>query len=100
MTLETIPFDATEYLDTTEVQAELLADALKTGDANYIKIAIATVAKARGIADVAKLAGVSRQALYKALTPEGDPKLSTLLGIMRAFDVQLSASPGGHETAI
>ena len=98
MTLKTSPFDGAEYFDTPESQAELLADAFSTGDAGYIKIAISTIARARGMTDIAKNAGVSRQALYKALTPEGDPKLSTLLGIMRAFDMTFSALPVEHTT--
>ena len=96
MPLKTTPFDAAEYLDTPESQADLLADALSTGDAGYIKIAIATIARARGMTEIAKNAGVSRQALYKALTPEGDPKLSTLLGVMRAFDMTFTAKPTEH----
>jgi probable addiction module antidote protein len=93
MTLRTIPFDAAEYLDDAESQAELLADAFETGDATYIAHALGIVARARGMTSVAKDAGVTREALYKALSEKGDPRLSTLLGVTRALGLQLSAKP-------
>lgn len=93
MAIETVPFDASEFLGSVESQAELLADAFETGDATYIANALGAVARARGMSSIAKEAGVTREALYKALSEKGDPKLSTLLGVMRALGVQLSAKP-------
>jgi probable addiction module antidote protein len=89
--IETLPFDAAEYLDTPESQAELLADAFETGDAHYITVALGVVARARGMSSVASEAGVTREALYKALSETGDPRLSTLLGVMKALGLRLSA---------
>ena len=91
MTLETHPFDAAQFLDRPEAQAELLADAFETGDAGYITLALGTVARARGMTAIAKEAGVTREALYKALSEDGDPRLSTLLGVIKALGLQLSA---------
>jgi len=88
---ETLPFDAAEYLDTPKSQAELLADAFETGDAHYITVALGVVARARGMSSVANEAGVTREALYKALSETGDPRLSTLLGVMKALGLRLSA---------
>lgn len=93
MAIETFPFDPAEYLDTPEAQAELLADAFETGDANYIAHAIGVVARARGMTAIARDAGVTREALYKALSMKGDPRLSTLLGVMKALGLQLTAKP-------
>ena len=87
------PFDAAKYLETEEDFAELLSDALETGDAAYIANALGVVARARGMTQVAKDAGVTREALYKALSPTGDPKLSTLLGVMKALGVKFVAAP-------
>jgi len=93
MPLETTIFDAAEYLDTPEPQADLLADAFDSGDATYIAHALGVIARARGMTTVARDAGVTREALYKALSEKGDPKLSTLLGVMKALGVQLTAKP-------
>lgn len=93
MALELKPFDAAKYLDTEADHADLLADALETGDAAYIANALGVIARARGMTQVAKDAGVTREALYKALSPSGDPKLSTLLGVMRALGIKLGATP-------
>lgn len=93
MALHIKPFDAAKYLSTDEDQAELLADAFATGDQTYIANALGVVARAKGMSQVAREAGVTREALYKALSPTGDPKLSTLLGVMKALGVSLSATP-------
>jgi len=88
--METLPFDAAEYLGSPESQAELLADAFETQDAGYIAQALGVVARARGMTQIAKEAGVTREALYKALSPDGDPKLTTLLGVLKALGVELT----------
>jgi probable addiction module antidote protein len=67
---------------------------LETGNAGYIAAALGTVARARGMAKIARKAGVTRSSLYKALSPEGDPQLTTLLGVMKALGVKLTAQPG------
>jgi len=91
MPLELIPFDAAETLDTPEAQAAFLADVLSTGDAGFIAHAMGTLARAQNMTRVAQDAGVSRAALYKSLTEDGDPKLSTVLGVLSALGLRLSA---------
>ena len=93
MSPETIPFDAAELFPDILSQEKLISDALESGNAGYIAAALGTVARARGMAKIAKLAGVTRSSLYKALSPEGDPQLTTLLGVMKALGVKLSAQP-------
>lgn len=90
MPIKTTPFDAAEYIDDPESQAELLADAFETGNATYITHALGIIARARGMTSVAKEAGVTREALYKALSETGDPRLSTLLGVTKALGVTLT----------
>ncbi len=92
MAIETAPFDAAQYLTSPESQAELIADAFETGDATYIATALGTIARARGMTKVAKEAGVTREALYKALATGGGPRLTTLLGVMKALGVKLTAA--------
>ena len=91
-----LPFDAAEILDDPDSQAELLADAFETGNAAYIANALGVVARARGMTSVASEAGVTREALYKALSEDGDPRLSTLLGVVKALGLQLSTRPTPH----
>ncbi len=87
----TEPFDAARYLASSEAQAELLNDALTSGEAAYVAQALGVIARARGMTQVAREAGVTREALYKALSEDGDPRLTTLLGVARALGVTLSA---------
>ncbi|QND57552.1 addiction module antidote protein [Mesorhizobium huakuii] len=93
MAIETVPFDPAEHLGSAEGQAELLTDAFATGDPSYIANALGIIARARGMTAVAKEAGVTREALYKALRPDGDPRLSTLLGVTKALGVKITAEP-------
>ena len=93
MALKTTPFDVAEHLAAPEDQAFLIADAVETGDAAFIRHTLNTVARARGMTQIAREAGVTREALYKALGPDGDPRMSTLLGVFRALGVKLSADP-------
>jgi probable addiction module antidote protein len=88
---KTEPFDAARYLTSPASQEELLNDALASGDARYVAQALGVIARARGMSDVAREAGVTREALYRALSENGDPRLTTLLGVARALRVTLTA---------
>ena len=91
MATKTIEFDAAQHLSSLESQAELLTDALDSGDAGYIANALGVIARARGMTEVARSAGVTREALYKTLSTDGDPKLTTLLGVIKSLGFKLSA---------
>ena len=93
MTITTSLFDPAKYLTTPESQAYLLEDALAEGNPAYLADVLGIIARARGMTQVAKDAGVTREALYKALTPEGDPKLSTLFGVLKALGLKLTLTP-------
>jgi probable addiction module antidote protein len=93
MTIATLPFDPADYLGRPEAQEELIAEAFETGDAAFIANALGVVARARGMTEVAREAGVTREALYKALSSEGDPRLTTLLGVAKALGVKLTTKP-------
>ncbi|TPE44145.1 addiction module antidote protein [Amaricoccus solimangrovi] len=83
-------FDAAPYIDTPEAEAILLSDAFESGDATYIAHALGIVARARGLAQIARDAGISRPTLYAAISGEGDPKLSTLLALTHALGFKFS----------
>ena len=93
------PFDAAPYIDTPEAEAILLADAFESGDAAYIAHALGIVARARGMAKIARDAGISRPTLYAAIGGESDPKLSTLLALARALGVKLTVKAAADEAA-
>jgi len=88
---KTTRFDAAEYLTTPEAQAEFITAALETGDAAYVRDAVGVVARARGMAEIAKAAGLNRESLYRALGSAGNPEFSTMLRVLDALGIALTA---------
>lgn len=99
MTIKTKPFDAARYVTTAEAQAELLTDAFASRNGAHIAGALGVIARARGMTQVAKDAGVTREALYRALSKDGDPHLSTLLGVAKALGIRITVEPAELEKA-
>jgi probable addiction module antidote protein len=95
MAIETKPFDAAEYLETEEDIAGYLKEVFEEGDPALIASALGTVARARGISSIAKETGLTRETLYRALSPEGNPTLSTLAAVTKALGFRLSVEPRG-----
>lgn len=95
MTLATQPFDAAEFLDSPEMVAAYLDAALAEGDPALFAAALGDVAKARGMSEIARGAGVTREALYKALSETGDPRMSTLFGVIKALGLKVKLEPAG-----
>jgi probable addiction module antidote protein len=89
----TTKFDVTEFLDSDESVSAYISEALAIGDPSFIADAIGVVARAKGMTQIAKLAGLSRESLYKALSEHGNPELSTLLKVIKALGLELSALP-------
>lgn len=92
MATRTTAFDAARYLDTPEAQAEFLAAALETGDASFVARSLGAIARARGMSDIARETGLGRESLYKALGENGNPELSTVLRVVKALGLHLSAA--------
>jgi len=91
--VETKIFDPAEYLDDSASIAACLTDALESDDPAFVADALGVVARARGMSEVAREAGVSREILYRALSADGNPEFATILKVMRALGLQLSAAP-------
>lgn len=89
----TTRFDAAEYLDTAERQAAYITAALETGDLAFVRDALGIVARARGMAEIAKTADLNRESLYKALGESGNPGLATVLRVLQALGFTLTAHP-------
>ena len=86
-------FDITEYLDSEEAIAEYLSQVLEDGDNDEFIQAIGHIAKAKGMAQIAKDTGLGRESLYKAFRPNAKPRFDTVIKVMNAFKLQLSARP-------
>ena len=87
--LVTTPFDAAKYIRTPEAVIDLLNDALESGHAGYISKALGVAARSEGMTKIAGKTGVNRQALYTALSENGNPTLETLLKVMSALGIRL-----------
>lgn len=90
---KTKPFDPAEYLNDSESIAAYLSDALESEDTAFVADALGVVARARGMSEVAREAGVSRESLYRALSTDGNPEFATVLRVIRALGLRLSAAP-------
>jgi probable addiction module antidote protein len=90
MTTETIPWDPIDSLVSPEAELAYLEAAFEDGDPALIAAVIGDVARARGMAQIAKDAGLSRETMYKAFRREGNPTLETLSSVLKALGVKLS----------
>lgn len=90
MPLETTKFDVQDYLKTPEQQAAYIEAALEEGDASMIAAALGDVARARGVSEFARETGLSREAIYKAFKPGGNPTLDTLTKATKALGLKLT----------
>jgi probable addiction module antidote protein len=89
-----LPFDAARYLTDDAAIAEYITAVLETGDSDLLLLALGDVARARGMAQVAKDSGLGRESLYKALAPGAKPRFDTVLKVARALGVRLAAHVG------
>jgi len=86
------PFDMAEMLDSEQAIAEYLTVVLEENDPSALAEALGTVARARGMRQVAEASGIAREALYKALRPGAQPRFDTIQRVMAALGVKLRAS--------
>lgn len=89
--MKTKEFDEAEFLETDEDMAAYVTEALATGDAALITHALGTIARARGMTKIARETGLSRESLYRALSADGNPEFITVLKIMEALGLRLTA---------
>ena len=96
MTVETQKFDPANYLETPQDIAAYLEAVLEDGDEGLLKSALGTIARAKGMTALARDSDLTRAALYKAFSPKGDPKLSTLMRVFKALDLKISIEAVKH----
>ncbi len=93
MSKKLIPFDAADYLDNEEAISEYLTAVIEADDPDLLLAAIGDIAKARGMSQIARDAGLGRESLYKALTPGAKPRFDTVVKVLKALGVKLEAHP-------
>lgn len=85
-------WDASEYLETEKDMAAYLNAALADGDTSMIAAALGDIARAKGMTQLSKETGITRDGLYKALSPTGNPSFDTVQKVVRAFGLRLDVS--------
>lgn len=89
----TLPdFDMAQYLKSDADVAEYLSQVMEEGDPGELAAALGHIAKARGMTEIAKSSGIKREALYKALRPNSQPRLDTIQRVCKALGVKLTAT--------
>ena len=92
MKTKTTVWKISDHLKTRAEREAYLNAAFEDGDASVIAAALGDIAKAEGMSKVAKKTGLGRESLYKALSPDGNPALATILKVLNAFDLNLRAA--------
>lgn len=92
-------WDAAEYLETEEDMAAYLEAALEENDPALVAAALGDIARAKGMTQMARKAGLGRESLYKALSPDGNPEFSTVLKVVSALGLKLHAATGKTKKA-
>ena len=87
------PYDPTEDLGSPTAIATFMAEAFATGDAGYIAHALGVVARAKGMTEIARQTGLSREQLYRSFSQQGNPTLKTTLAMMRALGIDMTVKP-------
>jgi probable addiction module antidote protein len=91
--IETRPWDPAEHLESEEDMAAYLDAAFEDGDVGVIVAALGDIARAKGMAQIAREAGLGRESLYKALSTSGNPEFATILKVVRALGLRLHVDP-------
>ncbi len=91
MTEKVTTYDPAAALVDDEEIAAFMADAFETGDAAYVAKALGVVARAKGMTEISRKPGLSREQLYRSFSGRGNPTLGTTLAVMRALGVDMTA---------
>ncbi len=90
MTEQLYSYDPADALGNSEAIEVFMEDAFNTGDSTYIAKALGVVARAKGMSQIARKTGLSREQLYRSLSENGNPTLKTTLAVMHALDLHLT----------
>ncbi len=96
MALKLNDFDPARYLDDDEAIRDYLESILEEGDAGLLAAALGDIAKARGMSDIARDSGISREALYKALRSDAQPRFDTISRVLSALGLKITIQSAHH----
>jgi probable addiction module antidote protein len=94
-TVTTRPYDSANYLTDDASIVAYIEEVIESGDPTLVSHALGVVARAKGMAQIAREAGVSREHLYRALSSEGNPEFGTVFRVIGALGLRLSVEPKG-----
>jgi probable addiction module antidote protein len=97
MSTNTRPYDTANYLTDDASIAAYLDEIMETGDPSLVSHALGVVARAKGMSQIARDAGVSRESLYRALSADGNPEFSTVYKVIQALGMRLAVEPANAE---
>lgn len=93
MALKTLPWDSAALLETEDDMAAYLDACLEENDPALITAALGVIARAKGMSQLARDTGLSRESLYRALSSEGNPEFATVLKVVQSLGIKLHAAP-------
>lgn len=93
-------WDPADHLRTEEDMVAYLEAALEEADPALFAAALGDIARAKGMTNIAREAGLGRESLYKALSPGGNPEFATILKVVAALGLQLHAAPAKAKGAV
>jgi probable addiction module antidote protein len=96
----TTVWDPADHMKTEEDMVAYLEAALEEADPALVAAALGDIARAKGMTQVARDAGLGRESLYKALSPTGNPEFATILRVVAALGLQLHAAPASARGAV
>ena len=86
-------FDPAEYLESEEAMAEYLTAIIEENNPALLAAALGDIARARGMTEIARASGITREALYKALKPDAQPRFDTIARVCTALGLKISVAP-------
>lgn len=93
MAVKTTRWDVTKHLDSDESIALYLEAVLEENDPVLLAVALGDIARAKGMTELARKAGLSRESLYRALSAEGNPEMATIMKVIGALGLHLTVTP-------
>ena len=90
---KTAPYDSAEFLNSPKAVQFYMEEAMEGGDPQLITHALGVVARAGSMSEIARKSGLSRESLYRSLSPAGKPEFGTIVSVLKALDLGLSVKP-------